>query len=84
MPVPMVPSRRKDDHAVTRDIAATALPHFPGWEPIPQGDNAPEETPDDPPGEDAADDDPATAGQDQPRKPRAARNAASSKGVTDV
>lgn len=83
MPVPMVPSRRKDDHTVTRDIAATALPHFPDWEPIPQGDNTPDDAPADPPGEDAPDD-PATAGQDQPRKSRAARNAASSKGVTDV
>jgi hypothetical protein len=74
MPVPMVPCRRKDDHAVTRVIAATALPHFPGWEPIPPSEDAPA----DPPGEDAADD-PAPAGQDQPRKSRAARSAADSK-----
>lgn len=35
MPVRLIPCRRKDDHSVTHMIGATALFHFPDWEPIP-------------------------------------------------
>ncbi|MFC5744830.1 hypothetical protein [Actinomadura rugatobispora] len=35
MAVGFVRCRRKDDHSVVTDIAETALPHWPDWEPIP-------------------------------------------------
>lgn len=45
VPIDFIPCRLKGDHTITRDIAETALQHWPLWEPIP----------DDPdPGEDPA------------------------------
>lgn len=42
MPVPLILCRLKDDHSVTQMIGETALFHFSEWEPVPDGEEAPE------------------------------------------